>query len=51
MIKIILTVDPTTQRAMYADECKVLGVFADINTAVRELGDEIIRRFCSIRTV
>ena len=46
MLKVILTVDPKTMRALYDDETTVLGVYITIQEATEMWGDLI--RFCSI---
>jgi hypothetical protein len=48
MIKIFLTTDPATGRALYDDEARLLGRFTSISHAESELGD--ILRYCSIRS-
>jgi hypothetical protein len=51
MLKVTLAVDPQTQRALYADERKCLGVFQDFISATNCVGEEILRRFCNLTTV
>ncbi len=48
MIKIFLTVDPSTGRGLYDDEARLLGRFISVSAAASELGD--LLRFCSIRS-
>ena len=47
MLKIILTIDLKTHRALYDNEATVLGLFRSMAEAEKELGDVI--RFCSIQ--
>lgn len=46
MIKILLTTDPATGRALYDDEAQVLGQFSCLLEAENKLGD--LLRFCTI---
>lgn len=48
MLKIFLTIDPQTLRALYDNESKLLGVFQSMNEAEGALGDML--NFCSIRS-
>ncbi|MEI7841990.1 MAG: hypothetical protein WCI39_03065 [Gallionellaceae bacterium] len=47
MIKIFLTIDPDTGRALYDDESELLGRFYSVTEAEHQLGD--LLRYCSIR--
>jgi hypothetical protein len=47
MIKIFLTIDPDTGRALYDNESRLLGKFFSVAEAETTLGD--LLRFCSIR--
>lgn len=49
MCKVFLTTDPVTQRALYDNESKFLGVFQTILDAERILGE--LLNYCSIRSV
>ena len=51
MVKVILTVDPSTGRGLYKNEETVLGVFASIQEAIFNLGEFYTSRFCNIQTV
>ncbi|OGS81442.1 MAG: hypothetical protein A2061_04950 [Gallionellales bacterium GWA2_59_43] len=46
MIKVFLTIDPYTLRALYDDEAKLLGVFQSMSEAEDALGDML--NFCTI---
>lgn len=46
MLKVFLTIDPQTLRALYDDEAKLLGVFQSISEAEEALGDTL--NFCTI---
>lgn len=46
MLKVFLTIDPQTMRALYDDEAKLLGIFQSIIEAEETLGD--ILNFCTI---
>ncbi len=48
MLKVFLTTDPQTRRALYDDEAKLLGVFQSISEAEEALGDMLA--FCTIRS-
>jgi hypothetical protein len=48
MLKIILTTDPQTRRALYDNESKCLGVFMSMQDAEQALGNML--SFCSIRS-
>lgn len=48
MLKVFLTTDPQTRRALYDDEAKLLGVFHSISEAEEALGD--VLTFCTIRS-
>ena len=48
MLKIFLTVDPVTYRALYDSEATFLGTFNSLNDAEEMLGEKL--NFCSIRT-
>ena len=48
MIKIFLTVDPSSGRGLYDDEAQLLGRFTSVTDAESALGD--LLRFCSIRS-
>lgn len=50
MIRIYLTVDPQTRRALYDDESKLLGTFNSIQHALAELGADILA-FCNIKSI
>lgn len=47
MIKIFLTSDPETGRALYDDESRFMGLFTSLAAAENELGE--LLHFCSIR--
>ena len=47
MLKVFLTIDPQSLRALYDDEAKLLGVFKSISEAEDALGDML--NFCTIR--
>ena len=47
MLKVFLTQDPQTLRALYDSEAKLLGVFQSMCEAQETLGDML--NFCSIR--
>jgi len=47
MCKVFLTTDPTTQRGLYDDESKFLGIFQSLRDAEQALGD--LLNFCTIR--
>ena len=49
MLKIFLTVDMATHRALYDNEAKFLGTFWSISEAEKQLGDML--NYCSIRAV
>ena len=49
MVKVYLTVDPKTGRALYDDESKFLGTFSSVKDAAIELGEDTLN-YCSIRT-
>jgi hypothetical protein len=49
MLKVFLTTDPQTRRALYDDEAKLLGIFQSISEAEKALGDML--KFCTIRSV
>lgn len=46
MLKVFLTIDPQSLRALYDDEAKLLGVFKSISEAEDALGDML--NFCTI---
>lgn len=46
MLKVFLTIDPQSLRALYDDEAKLLGVFKSIGEAEDALGDML--NFCTI---
>jgi len=48
MLKVFLTTDPQTQRALYEDESKFLGSFPSMSEAEESLGN--ILNFCSIHS-
>jgi hypothetical protein len=47
MLKVFLTQDPQTLRALYDSEAKLLGIFQSMCEAQETLGDML--NFCSIR--
>jgi len=47
MCKVFLTTDPMTQRGLYDDEPKYLGIFQSLRDAEQALGD--LLNFCTIR--
>ncbi len=49
MIKIFLTTDPQTRRALYDSEAKFIGTFKSIHEANEALGE--LLKFCSIRCI
>ncbi|MBA4382987.1 MAG: hypothetical protein C0406_10520 [Sideroxydans sp.] len=49
MCKVFLTTDPMTQRGLYDDESKFLGIFQSLRDAEQALGD--LLNFCTIRFV
>lgn len=46
MLKVFLTIDPQTLRALYDDEAKLLGAFESISEAEEALGEML--NFCTI---
>lgn len=48
MLKIFLTVDPVSYRALYDSESTFMGIFKSLSEAEEILGD--ILNFCSIRS-
>ena len=48
MLKVFLTIDPQTLRALYDDEAKLLGVFQSMSEAEEALGDML--NFCTIHS-
>jgi len=46
MLKVFLTIDPQSLRALYDDEAKLLGVFQSMSEAENALGDML--NFCTI---
>lgn len=48
MLKVFLTIDPQTLRALYDDEAKLLGSFASMTEAEDALGDML--NFCTIHS-
>lgn len=47
MMKVFLTMDPSTGRGLYDDETEFLGAFYSLQDAFSTLGD--LLRYCSIR--
>lgn len=48
MLKVFLTIDPQTLRALYDDEAKLLGSFKSMSEAEETLGDML--NFCTIHS-
>ncbi|MEW5904296.1 MAG: hypothetical protein AB1722_08150 [Pseudomonadota bacterium] len=48
MYRIYLTTDPATQRALYDNESRLLGIFASMREAYESLGE--LLSFCTIRS-
>ncbi|MDD2699776.1 MAG: hypothetical protein PHH36_00930 [Sideroxydans sp.] len=48
MVKIYLTTDPQTQRALYDSESRFLGLFQSMRAAYEALGD--LLNYCTIRS-
>lgn len=48
MLKVFLTIDPQTLRALYDDEAKLLGSFTSMSEAEDALGDML--NFCTIHS-
>ncbi|GAB5605003.1 hypothetical protein [Sideroxyarcus sp. TK5] len=48
MVKIFLTTDPQTHRALYDSESRFLGLFQSMREAYETLGD--LLNYCSIRS-
>ncbi len=49
MCKVFLTTDPITQRGLYDDESKCVGIFKSVRDAEQALGG--LLNFCTIRFV
>ena len=47
-VRVYLTVDPETGRALYDDESKFMGVFDSVLDAAKQLGDDVLS-FCNIK--
>lgn len=48
MVKIYLTTDPQTHRALYDNESRFMGIFQSMRDAYESLGE--LLSFCSIRS-
>lgn len=48
MIKVFLTIDPQTMRALFDDEAQLLGVFQSVSEAEEALGDML--NYCTIHS-
>lgn len=48
MLKVFLTIDPKTLRALYDDEAKLLGTFQSMSEAEEALGDML--NYCTIHS-
>lgn len=48
MVKVWVTIDPQTGRALYRDEETCMGVFESVAKAAEQIGHHLMR-FCSIR--
>lgn len=48
MVKVYVSIDPKTGRALYRDEEEFLGAFESMFAAVQAIGQDFVR-FCSFR--